>query len=248
MNGTVKTLPKMDTQVEAAEPQVESLPIPMPRERGVMSGVRDTIVIALFRLGLGPMLKLASSTMIMRCVGEDEESKKYTPVKFVRFAGNLYSLAECGRETQWYQYIQMTRDVELWLGNAHWRGSTEIVSDLEEARYPWRKLVLMSGLKQGPMPKTSSTELEAMIRERMPTLPLVRVHLEERLRGVDDPGNLVWIWAVVAGITGVMVGIYWFTHKLVAGSGPATEAVDKMSGWYSRALGRISISAEVPEV
>lgn len=225
MNGTQEIVPEVELEVEErVEPQAEApaMPLSMPAERiPVVRAVNDFLVF-LFRLGLGPGLSRFASTLVLHHTGRHSGRLYRTPVNFIRFAGNLYCVAAYGPETDWFQNIKHHPEVKLWMGSQFWRGRAEIVTDVDEARFPWRRLMSSPTLLKDIFAGEAVTAPDDVIRAGLEALPLVRIHLDEALQEPGGPGDLAWAWAVFAVfvpvmLLGIALVLRYLTRGIVGG-------------------------------
>ncbi len=187
-------------------PSLENLPSPETFKQ------INKFTLALFRLGFAPWLWEYPKFIVLVHQGRKSGLKRYTPVNYTMIDGDLYCMAGSGASSQWYQNLQATPEIEVWMGNLRRVGQAETVTDPEAAFAPTRQILINSGpagrawFRQDPATLPDST-----IREVVKNFPIVRIRLTgsapPAAPGEPQPGDLVWVWGIVALIMGLLIGL-----------------------------------------
>ncbi len=105
----------------------------------------NKFTLALFRLGFAPLLWEYLKFIVLVHKGRKTGLKRYTPINYAMRDGDLYCLVGAGQQSQWYQNLLATPEVEIWMGNLRRVGQAETVTDPETALAPARQILINSG-------------------------------------------------------------------------------------------------------
>ena len=158
-------------------------------------------MVLMFRLGLGRWLqfwpRVTGQILVLTHQGRKTGLPHRTPLNFAFVDGDLYVLAGFGSVSDWYRNVKAHPRVEVWLPDGWWAAVAEETSDHPERRRILRALLIGSGFAAyafGISPQTPDerlAELSAGYR-------LLCLHRTAPLTGPGGPGNLAWVWPLVA--------------------------------------------------
>lgn len=121
-----------------------------------------------------------------------------TPVNFAMVGDDIFCTAGFGPKSDWYRNILKDPHVEIWLPDGWWNGTAEDVTDIDNATDILRKVLIGSGVAArvfGLNPyELSGHELERLLI----SYRLIRIRRTEARTGPGGPGDLAWIWQVIA--------------------------------------------------
>jgi deazaflavin-dependent oxidoreductase (nitroreductase family) len=161
----------------------------------------NKIMIALYRLGLGPYISNPQTgyIMVLTTIGRKSGLKRRTPVNYAIVDGDIYCTSGFGVTSDWYRNLKANSQLEVWLGRHWWAGQAEEVTDPAEWLPLYRLILINSGFAAetflGFDPATISNEA---LREIGADQPVIRIRVERELSGPGGPGDLVWIWPLAA--------------------------------------------------
>jgi len=162
----------------------------------------NRFMLLMWRLGLGQWLNIWPSVlgryMVITHVGRKSGLKRRTPVNYALVDDEVYCLAGFGPVSDWYRNVIAHPQVEVWLPNGWWAGHAEEVIH-PGARLPLLRQVLIgsgfAAYAAGLDPRRmTDAELEAATRDYC----LLQIRLTEARTGKDGPGDLAWVWPVLA--------------------------------------------------
>jgi deazaflavin-dependent oxidoreductase (nitroreductase family) len=169
----------------------------------------NPFMIGLFRLGLGWAVniwpKVGGRIMVITHTGRKSGLRRRTPVNYAPIDGEVYCTAGFGAISDWYRNILANPEVEVWLPQEWRRGIAEDVSQHPRRIPLLREVIIASGVV-GPMVGVNPRKMDdAEFDQVTSKYRLVRIRLEERLRGPGGPGDLAWVWIPVALIAALLV-------------------------------------------
>lgn len=149
--------------------------------------------------------------MVITHTGRRSGLRRRTPVNYAPIDGDVYCTAGFGAISDWYRNILANPEVEVWLPGERWRGLAEDASESPQRIPLLRQVILASGVV-GPMVGVNPHRMSDADFDRVTnTYRLVRIRLQERLRGPGGPGDLAWVW-IPLGLMGTGL-IYWSRRK-----------------------------------
>jgi deazaflavin-dependent oxidoreductase (nitroreductase family) len=165
--------------------------------------VFNRFMMLMWRLGLGPMVnfwpEVGGRIMVLAHTGRKPGWWRYTPVNYTVADGEVYCTAAFSA-SDWYSNIQAQPEVEVWLPDGWWAGRAEDVPH-DERRIPlMRQLMIDTGFAAraaGIDPVSMSNEELAAATA---TYRLVHIRRSAARTGPGGPGDLAWVWPVVAFI------------------------------------------------
>ncbi|MCO6451394.1 MAG: nitroreductase family deazaflavin-dependent oxidoreductase [Caldilineales bacterium] len=162
----------------------------------------NRFMVLIFRLGLGRFGNQPETSQVMVLVHTGRKSglQRRTPVNYTVVDGEIYCTAAYGATADWYRNILANPIVEVWLKDGWWSGVAEVIGDDDPQRMKWMRQVLIASgfaapLFAGVNPKTASDEALAQL---VGDYKLIRVHRTAERIGPGGPGDLVWVWPVIA--------------------------------------------------
>lgn len=165
--------------------------------------VFNRFMMLMWRLGLGPMVnfwpEVGGRIMVLAHTGRKSGRRRYTPVNYTVADGEVYCTAVFSA-SDWYRNIRAQPEVEVWLPDGWWTGRAEDVPH-DERRIPlMRQLMIDTGFAAraaGIDPVSmSNQELAAATA----TYRLVHIRRSAARTGPGGPGDLAWVWPLVAFI------------------------------------------------
>jgi deazaflavin-dependent oxidoreductase (nitroreductase family) len=156
----------------------------------------------MWRLGFGKWMNIwpdvIGQIMVITHVGRRSGVDHKTPVNYAVVDDEIYCVSGFGKISDWYKNILKDPQVEVWLPNGWWAGIAEDVSDQEQFLPLVRKVMIGSGFAAwlaGLYPKRmSDIELE----RKTQGYKLIRIRREAERTGPGGPGELSWIWPLIA--------------------------------------------------
>lgn len=166
--------------------------------------VFNRFMILLWKLGLADWLNLWPSVfgqfMVITHIGRNTAFKRLTPVNYAVIDGEIYCCAGFGKVSDWYKNILANSTVEVWLTEGRWVGEAKDVSSDPNFLPILREVLRCSGFAAplfGVDPKKlNDTELTQITAE----YKLVHITRLDEKTGRDGPGELAWIWPLIAVI------------------------------------------------
>lgn len=169
----------------------------------------NKFMVAMFRLGLGPLIsnRWSGYIMVLTTVGRKSGLLRRTPVNYAIIDGDVYCTAGFGETSHWYRNFQADPAVEVWIGNLWWTGKAETVTGddpqrLKILRQVWINSGFAAEAFEGLNPKTCSDDELAKVAE---SVPVVRIRRQEKLSGYGGPGDMAWMWPVAF----VLLAVLW---------------------------------------
>lgn len=165
----------------------------------------NKIMILLWRLGLGPLINSrpeeVGRIMVLTTTGRKSGLLRRTPVNYARVNGDVYCLAGFGRKSDWYRNVMANPGVEVWLPDGWWTGYAEEVTDPEERLTMLRQTLKNSGFASETFTAINAhTISDEDLQEKAADWPVTHIRLEQARSGPGGPGDLAWVWPVIAVI------------------------------------------------
>ncbi|NTU81569.1 MAG: nitroreductase family deazaflavin-dependent oxidoreductase [Chloroflexales bacterium] len=163
----------------------------------------NRFMMLMWRLGLGPSMSLwpagTGRIMVLCHTGRKSRLPRKTPLNYAIVDGDVYLAAGVGALADWYKNIKATPEVELWLPDGRWDGVAEELADDDPRRTVLMREVLRGSGFVAPLVgvdpnRLSNAELE------LDTLKyrLIRVRRTASRSGEGGPGDMAWVWPLVA--------------------------------------------------
>ncbi len=161
----------------------------------------NKFMLVLWRLGFGKFFGMWpdgwGQIMVITHTGRKSGRKLQTPVNFAIIDDEIYCVAAFGEKTHWFKNVVVNPEVEVWLPDGWWQGTTVDASEMEN-RLPFiRQVLINSGFAasafEGLEPKTISDE---DLAERTKDYRLIRITKDAARTGPGGPGELAWIWPI----------------------------------------------------
>jgi deazaflavin-dependent oxidoreductase (nitroreductase family) len=164
-----------------------------------------------WRLGLGPLGNrpdLAGCIMVLIHRGRKTGKQRRTPVNYARIDGDFYCVAGFGQISDWYRNLMATPQAEVWAPEGWYGGAAEDVSDWPAGRRaPILRAVLYNSGFAGRAAGIDALRMsDAELLAAAADYRLVRIHNTEPRTGPGGPGDLVWMWPVLATKLAVITG------------------------------------------
>ncbi len=159
-------------------------------------------MVVLWRVGVGRLADVwprgFGRMMVIEHTGRRSGSHYRTPVNYTVAGDDLYCLAAFGDRTDWYRNLLAEPNSAVWLPDGRWTAHAEDVSDDPQRLEFVRGVLLDSGFAAplfGLHPRRLSDEDLAAATA---SYRLVRIRPLRPSRAPTGPGDLVWIWPLVA--------------------------------------------------
>ncbi len=160
-------------------------------------------IVLMWRLGLGPTFgwapPITGRVLVVLHTGRRSGAAYRTPLNYAVVDDSVYCLAGFGTVSDWYRNLFAGGGhVELWMPKRRWMCSVEEVSDHPDRRNLLRAVLRGSGVVAyafGIPPTLPDERLDALTRDYR----LVRFTRHSPATGSDRPGDLIWVWPVLAG-------------------------------------------------
>ena len=155
----------------------------------------------LWRLGLGFWFrwpKAFGCIMVITHRGRKTGILRRTPVNFAIRDGDIYCIAAFGSKSDWYWNILHNPEVEVWLPDGWWEGVAEEVIEPENQTEILRQVLIASGFAAYAFGLNPHEISEDELAGLLANYRLIRIRRVAARTGPGGPGDLAWIWQVVA--------------------------------------------------
>jgi deazaflavin-dependent oxidoreductase (nitroreductase family) len=161
----------------------------------------NRFMLLMWRLGMGFWFRwpqVFGRIMVISHYGRKTGLLRRTPVNYALLEDDLFCTAGFGGGSDWYKNIIKNPQVEVWTPDGWWSGIGEDVSDHEDRVQILRQVLIGGGFVTriaGIDPyRISEDELEALLA----SYRLIRIRRTGARTGQGGPGDLSWVWHVVA--------------------------------------------------
>jgi deazaflavin-dependent oxidoreductase (nitroreductase family) len=165
-------------------------------------GYLNRFMIALWRLGLGGWVNLwpavGGRVMVLVNIGRRTGIQRRTSLNYAHIGGDIYCISGFGRISDWYNNVVENPHVEIWLPDGWWAGVATDVSDSESRLTVMRQVLIASGFASylaGIWPRSAS---DAELDRATADYRVLRIERTQSLATTGGPGDLLWIWPMVA--------------------------------------------------
>ncbi len=162
----------------------------------------NKLMLLNWRLGLGRWLSFwprgLGRFMVIAHTGCKTGMMRHTPVNYAVIDGEVHCTAGFGSVSDWYRNIQAHPTIELWLPDGRWSAYAEDITESDDALTKLRTVLVNSGFAAfaaGINPYTMSDDELAV---RTADYRLLRLRRVTRQSSPHVPGDLVWVWGVLA--------------------------------------------------
>jgi len=166
--------------------------------------VFNRFMILLWKLGLADWINLWPSVfgqfMVITHTGRKTGFRRLTPVNYAIIDGEIYCCSGFGVSADWYRNILSNPTVEVWLTEGRWIGEAKDVSDDPNFPFILREVLRASGFAAplfGVDPKKLNNEQFIKLTK---SYRLIHISRLDEKTGRDGPGELAWIWPLIAVI------------------------------------------------
>jgi len=166
--------------------------------------VFNRFMILLWKLGLADWINLWPSVfgqfMVITHTGRKTGFRRLTPVNYAIIDGEIYCCSGFGISADWYRNILSNPTVEVWLTEGRWIGEAKDVSDDPNFPFILREVLRASGFAAplfGVDPKKLNNEQFIKLTK---SYRLIHISRLDEKTGRDGPGELAWIWPLIAVI------------------------------------------------
>lgn len=172
----------------------------------------NRLMILLWKLGLADWINLwptiFGQILVLNHTGRKTEYRRQTPMNYALINGELYVVAGFGANTDWYQNIKKTPEVEVWLTEGRWIGIAEDISDDPNRLTYLREVLIASGFA-APLFGVSPKKLnDDELRKLTEDYKLIHISRTDEKTGRDGPGELAWIWPLITVIL-----LFWLGRR-----------------------------------
>ena len=182
------------------------MPAPNNRlEQMLRQGFRlfNRFMLLLWRLGLGPWLSvvpaLTGRYLVITHTGRKSGLRRRTPLNYAQVGGTVYVTAGFGAISDWYRNIQANPLIEIWLPGGRWTAwAEELPDDHPERLVLLREVIKGSGFVAPLMGLNPYAMSDAALARATAPYRLIAITPREPLYGPGGPGDLAWIWPLVA--------------------------------------------------
>ncbi|MFN8531632.1 MAG: nitroreductase family deazaflavin-dependent oxidoreductase [Anaerolineae bacterium] len=182
----------------------KALPNNAPTEESLRQMFRyfNRFMLLMWRLDMGWWFTLAprltGQIMVITHTGRKSGLQRRTPLNYALIDGELYCTAGFGEAAHWYRNILANPQVEVWLADGRWLGIAEDITEQPNNLERLRQVLIGSGFAAfaaGINPyKLSDTELADLTK----AYRLIHIHRTAPATEGQGPGDLRWVWQVVA--------------------------------------------------
>lgn len=168
----------------------------------------NKLMVLLWRLGLGRLVNASprhlGRVMVLRVTGRKSGLPRLAPVNYAPGDGEVFCVAGYGERTDWLRNLQVHPELEVWLPDGRWNGRAVLVEEPRTRLETLRRVLQNSGFAAKSLAGVDpfvlpDQELERKTREYR----VVRIVLLGPAEGPGGPGDLAWVWLVLA--LGVLV-------------------------------------------
>jgi deazaflavin-dependent oxidoreductase (nitroreductase family) len=192
----------MDAHAQPAGPGLEDLMRFPPNLLKRVFKQGNRFMVAMFRLGFGPFISNPYSgyVMVIATTGRKTGLRRRTPVNFARGIDEVYCISGFGRTSDWYRNLLADPNCHVWVGGEGWQGRAEVLADPAEWLPIYREVIARSGFAESAFTKRPYSSISDEEMKRLGDGSVVRIRLGEKLSGPNAPGDLRWLWGVLAGV------------------------------------------------
>lgn len=169
----------------------------------------NRFMLLMWRLGLGQWVNAwpqgTGCIMVLTHHGRKSGRQYHTPLNYAEIDGDIYCTAGFGSDSDWYLNVCTNPQVQIWLPEGWWVGRAQDVSDTDEALGKIRSVVMSSGFAARAAGIDPVTMSDADLRAATADYRLVRINRTKERTGNGGPGELAWIWPLVAGALFIML-------------------------------------------
>ena len=169
----------------------------------------NQFMMLMWRLGLGAWLNawpdVGGRIMVLVHTGRKTGLTRYTPVNYVIIDDAVYCTAGFGRVAHWYRNVKANPEVEIWLPDGWWAGVAEDISDSKERLPILRQVLIASGFAARSVGINPLAMTDEALDADTDTYRLLRIQRTSPCTGPGGPGDLAWIWPLIALILLPMV-------------------------------------------
>ena len=173
-------------------------------------------MLLMWRLGLGWQMAnpVSGYIMVLATTGRRSGERRLVPLNYSEDRDAVYCLAGFGKATHWLLNLQADPQCEVWLPDGRrLRGQGKHVTSEAHRIDVVRQILARSGFaaklaEPDVDPSTAPDEVVANLGLRSGShYEIVEIKLGDAVQGPGGPGDLTWVWPVVAlsGLAGWIV-------------------------------------------
>lgn len=163
------------------------------------------LMIPMWRLGLGRLMNswpsVGGRILVLNHTGRKSGLRRQTPLNYAPSPPTtVHIIAGLGGKTDWYRNIINDPAVEVWLPDARWKAEAVDVSDHPHRVAIMRDVLFASGFA-APLAGVDPRRLsDHEIEEKTAEYKVVELRQLAEATGSGGPGDLAWVWVVVAAL------------------------------------------------
>jgi deazaflavin-dependent oxidoreductase (nitroreductase family) len=169
----------------------------------------NRFMVPIWRLGLGGLLNswptVGGRLFVLVHRGRTSGREYRTPLNYAEVDGSIYCLAGFGKGTDWYRNALSAATVEVWLPDGWWEAAAVDVSDDPDRISLIRAVLIGSGFATyaaGIDPRRLS---DVDLHRKTAPYRLLRLERTSARTGPGGPGDLAWIWPLLAFVLAGLV-------------------------------------------
>lgn len=165
-----------------------------------------------WRLGLGRLWNVWPTVMgrymVLIHTGRKSGLRRRTPINYAPVNGDIYVTAGFGAVSDWYRNLKNNPQIEIWLPNGRWSAYASEVPNDDLRRLKLLREVLIGSGFVAPLigldpRRVDDTQLAVATNDYR----LIRIRRGAAISGPGGPGDLAWIWLLLALVAG-----WWIRH------------------------------------
>lgn len=162
----------------------------------------NRFMILMWRWGWGPLINacppVTGRILVVGQTGRKSGLRRLTPLNYVEAGEDIFVMAGFGPAADWYRNVIANPKVEIWLKDGWWEAEAVDVNDSPQRLQLVRSLMVASGIVAPLMGLDPRRMSDAELVAATPEYRLVRLNRTAARTGPGGPGELSWIWPLVA--------------------------------------------------
>lgn len=163
-------------------------------------------MVPAFRLGLGAWIgtPFGGYIMVLRTVGHKTGKTRYVPVNYAIEDGCIYCLSGFGTKAHWYRNLRARPGLDVILPGRAVAGVVDEVTDPDAYLRIARQILKNGGFAGFGLGFNPRTVSDAVLREKLSGVPVLRIRPTGIGSGAADPGGYQWVIPTVATVAVVL--------------------------------------------
>lgn len=179
--------------------------------------VFNRFMLLMWRLGLGRWFEVwpavSGRVMVLVHTGRKTGLRRTTPVNYAEVDGELYCTAGFGAVSDWYRNILAHPEIEVWLPDGWWRALATDISADPQRLFLMRQVLIGSGFAAYAAGLNPQALSDAGLEAATSNYRLLRIQRLSPMSGPGGPGDLAWVWPLVALLLGPLF-MLWVYQRL----------------------------------